>query len=110
MSGVVGSPSQKFGRPSWRSVNGRDTLPDVPEGWEALSDVRQLSGGPPECAEGPPSCPGVVGWPFRMFVSGRETLPNVREASWMSGSGRETLPDVREALSNVRECSEGPLG
>ena len=110
MSGVVGSPFRKFVRPSWRSVNGQDTLPDVSEGWEALLDVRQLSGGPPGCAEGPPSCPGVVGWPFRMSVSGRETLLNVWEASRMSGSGREALPDVQEALSNVRECSKGPLG
>ena len=110
MSGVVGSPSRKFGRPSWRSANGRDTLPDVPEGWEAFLDVRQLSGGPPGCAEGPPSCPGVVGWPFWMSVSGRETLLNVREASRMSSSGWEPLPNVREALSDVRECSNGPLG
>ena len=26
----------------------------------------------------------------------------------MSGSGRETLPEVREAHSEVWECSEGP--
>ena len=36
---------------------------DVPERWESLLDVRQLSGGPPGCAEVPPSCPGVVGGP-----------------------------------------------
>ena len=102
MSGVVGSPSRKFRRPSWRSSNGRDTLPDDSEGWEALLDVRQLSGVSLECAEGPPNCPGVVGWPFRMSVSGWETLLNVWEASRMFGSGRETLLDVRE-------CSEGPL-
>ena len=28
----------------------------------------------------------------------------------MSRSGRETLLDVRQALSDVRECSEGPHG
>ena len=44
-----------------------------------------------------------------MSVSGRETLLNVREASQMFGSGREALPNVQEALSNVRECSEGPF-
>ena len=102
MSGVVGRPSRKFGRPSWRSANGRDTLPDVPEGWEALLDVRQLSGGPPRCAEGPPNCSGVVRWPFRMSVSGQETLLNVWKASQMSSS-------VRKALSDVLESSGGSL-
>ena len=38
------------------------------------------------------------------------SLPDVREALQMSGTGRETLTDVQEALSDVRECSEGPLG
>ena len=136
-SGVVGSPSRKFERPSWRSVNGRDTLPDVPEGWEALLDVRQLSGGPPGCAEGPPNCSGVVGWPFRMSGSGRETLPDVRECSegplhcprvvgrlsQKSGRGWEAHTDVREwtgdpgddrewweALTDFREWSGCPPG
>ena len=58
----------------------RDTLPDVPEGWEALPDVRQLSGGPPGCAGGPPSCLGVVVRPSRMSWSGLDALPDVREA------------------------------
>ena len=66
-------------------------------------------------------CPGVVGRPFGcpglverlslMSGSGQETLlnvwewyeaiPDVRKASWLSGSGREVLPDVRK-------CSEKP--
>ena len=45
---------------------------------DALLDVK-------ECSEGPPRCPGVVG-----------------RTSRMSGSGREALPDVREALPYVR--------
>ena len=72
---------------------------------EALPDVWEWSGGPPEFS-------GVVGWPSRLSGSGRETLLDVREwwealskvqeASWMcgrpsrmSGSGQEALPDVR---------------
>ena len=70
-------------------------------GLEALPDVREWSGGPPEC-------PGVVGRPFRMSRSGREALP-------MSRSDQEALPDGRDALpksesgpdtlSDVRERS-----
>ena len=41
-SGVVGRPSQMSG-------SGRETLPDVPEWWEALLDVREWWGGPPGC-------------------------------------------------------------
>ena len=41
-------------------------------GQEALPDVREWSGDLPGCL-------GVVGWPSRVSVSGRETLPNVRE-------------------------------
>ena len=48
-------------------------------GREAHPDVWELS-------EGPPGCPGVV-----------------RSPSHMSGSGREALPDVRDAFSYVRE-------
>ena len=76
-----------------------ETLPDVPEGWEAIPDVRQLSGGLP-------GCPGVFGRPSRMSErptrmpwSGQETLPDVPE-------GWEDLPEVREALPVVREWSE----
>ena len=50
----------------------RQTLMDVPEGREALPDVQQLSGGPPECPE-------VVRRPSRMSGSSREDLSGVRE-------------------------------
>ena len=55
----------------------RETLPAVWEWWEALLDIRQWSGGPPECAGGPLGCLGVVGWPSRKFESGREALLDV---------------------------------
>ena len=68
-------------------------------GLEILSDVWEWSGGLPRC-------PGMVERPCQMSRSGRETLPDVREAlsdvrvlgkpSRMSGSGQETLSDVRE--------------
>ena len=54
-------------------------------GRQAVTDVREWSGGPPRCA-------GVVGIP-----------------SWMSGSGREAILDVREwseTLPNFQEWSE----
>ena len=37
--GVVGCPSRKFKRSARRSGNSRETLPDVPEGWETLLDI-----------------------------------------------------------------------
>ena len=43
-------------------------------GWEALPDVWEWSGGPP-------GCPGVVGRSFRKSVSGREELSEVRKRS-----------------------------
>ena len=39
---------------------------------DALPNVREWLGCPPEC-------PGVVGMPFRMSGSGRESLSDVRE-------------------------------
>ena len=56
-------------------------------GWETLADVREWSGGPPRC-------PGVVGWPFRMS----------RSFSRMSGSGREALPNVWEWWGGPLRC------
>ena len=56
------------GRPSRISANGQ----------EALSNIREWSGGPT-------GCPGVVGRPSLLSWSGRETLPYV----W------EPLPDDR---------------
>ena len=55
-------------RPFWMSGSGREDLLDVPEWWEALLDVRQLSGA------------------HRM--SGKP--------SWFFGSHWETIPDVPE--------------
>ena len=63
-------------------------------GREALPHDREWSGGPP-------SCSGVVGRPFRLFLSGRRP-------SQMSGIGRVALSDVQEALPDVREWSGGP--
>ena len=92
------------------SGSGQETLPDVPEGWEALPDVRQLSGGLPgclggladvqKCAEDPSGSSGGFGSPSQMSRSGRKSLPNVQEA----------LPEVREALLDVREWLVGPPG
>ena len=50
----------------------QETLPDEPEWWEALPDVREWS-------KGYSKCPQVVGRPSRMSRSGREALPDVRE-------------------------------
>ena len=79
------------------SGSGPDTLPDVRKvllnACKDFPDVREWSGGPPEC-------PGVVGRPSRMSKCGRVALTDVRQWSgWpsqMSGSGREAFPDVRE--------------
>ena len=103
---------------------------------DARPNVREWSGGPPECS-------GVIGRPSRFFGSGREALPDVQEwsggppggasvvakPSRMSGSGRESprvvempsqFPGVvgrplrmsgtgRETLPDVLKWSGGPL-
>ena len=46
------------------------TIPNVPEWWEDLLDVR-------EWLRGHLGCPGRVGRPFRMSGSGREAIPDV---------------------------------
>ena len=123
--GVVGRPSRTFRRPALRFGNGRDTLLDVPIGWEALPDVRKLSVALPD-----------VWRPSWLFRSGWVALPDIREWSgdtakrpgglaevreWsggppscrgvveipfqMSGSGRKALLKVWEALRKVREAS-----
>ena len=101
---------------------------------ETFPDVREWSESPPnvwDCSD------STVGRPSRLFGSGRETLPNVRDAllyyrewsegpfgfpivvgrpSLMSGRGPETLPDDREwsgGPPNVPEwlgVSPGSLG
>ena len=116
------------------SGSGREILPDVPEWWEALLDVRQLSGVPPDVREAlpvlwessgdHPGCPGVVGRPSRMSGSGWEALPDVREwsggppgcpgvvgrPSRMFGSGREALPDVQEWSGYPTVCPGASSG
>ena len=92
----VGVPCQMLGR-------GLETLPNVREWWEVLTDSREWSGGPLGCT-------GVVWRPSRMPESGRVALPDVRE--WLeippgcsevvgrpfqiSGSGQVAFPDARE--------------
>ena len=64
-------------------------------GREALPDVQQSSGGPPEYI-------GVVGRPSRIVGS----------PTWMSGSGRVAHLDDRELSEDhldVREWSEDPV-
>ena len=79
-------------------------------GQEALSDVREWSGGPRRCSGvigRPPGCSGVIGWPSRMSGSVRKALPDSgsgREALTMSGSGRKALPDVREWSGGSLGC------
>ena len=80
---------------------------------EALPDVQEWLGGPPEC-------PGVVVWPSRLFGSGWETLldvwewcealPNVQESLWMCGRPSWMSRSGRESLLNVQECSRGSRG
>ena len=54
------------------SVSGLETLPDVPEGWEAFPNVRQLSGGPRGYS-------GVARRPFQMSGSGLDALMDVQQ-------------------------------
>ena len=78
----------------------REALLDVRSGWEALPDVRELSGDPPGCAGGSPRFLRVVERPSWMTKNGLETIPDVREVH----------PDVREVIPEVREWSGGPPG
>ena len=114
--GVVRKPSQQFG-----------------SGREAIPDVREWSGGPPEIREClpitpgspeaipvarewsrvPPGCPEEVARPSRMFRSGRDAIPDVRELLVDPPGCPETLPEDRrhfrmygsgqEALAALRE-------
>ena len=71
-------------------------------GREALPDVQQLSGGPPdvrealpvvrECLGDPPGCPGV---PTRCLVAPTGCQVLVDWLSRMSETGWEGIPDVR---------------
>ena len=80
------------------SGSGRETLPVVPEWWEALLDVREWLGGPPEY-------PGVVRRPPRMSLCGWEALPDVRVWS----GGPPGCPRVVERTSRMARSGGRPL-
>ena len=88
------------------SGSGLDAHPD---GWAALPDVQERSRGPPEClgVVGRPS--QMVGSPYLMSVSGRESLQDFQEWSegphgflGVVGSPSRKSGSVREALLDVR--------
>ena len=103
-------------------------------GREALSEVREWSGGPlggPGVVGRLSRMLGVVGRPYRMSESGREALSDVQEAlpdfqGWLkcppgclrvfdrpsrtSGSCREALPDVREWSEDLPDVLEALPG
>ena len=79
------------------SESGRKTLPDVPVGWEAFPDVRQVS-------RGPHGCLGVVERPSRMTGSGRVAVPDFPEWS-VDPPG---CPAEVGGLPDVRQLSGGP--
>ena len=60
--GVVGMPSQRYGKPSRITRNGHETI----------TEDQERTGGLPEG-------PGLVGRPSRRYRSGREALPEVLE-------------------------------
>ena len=98
--------------------SGRETLPDVPEGWKSLPDVQKLSEGPLGRAGGPIGCPGVVRRPSRLSRCGempssmslrpRGCTGVFGRPSRMSGSGREALSDVWEWLGGPPGSLGGP--
>ena len=97
---MVEKPSERFRRPSGISGSGRETL----------TEVRELTIGPPKCPGGlsdildwsgcPPGGPGVVGRPSQRSGNGWEALPGgpgvVGRPSRIFRSGRETRTKVRE--------------
>ena len=89
---------------SWESLE---------EVWEALPDVRELSGDPPGCSgvvRGPHECLGVVGRPSKKFERhSRMSLRGGRQFR-MSGSCREALADVQECSKGSPKSLEGPSG
>ena len=78
-------------RPFRMSASGWEALPNDRECSGGLTGGREWSGGPPLCPRevggphwwsgGLPKCLGVAGWPSRMFKSGWEALPDIREWS-----------------------------
>ena len=85
--------SRSGGRPSRMSGNGRETLPNIQEWWEAHPDIQELSGNPLECPGGSLKCLGVFKSPSRM--SGRVFRP---------------LSDMHESLTNTPGNPRGPPG
>ena len=65
------------------SGNSRETLPDVREWWQALTDIQEWSVGPPGCPIVVGRISRMSGRPSRMFSRGRLALPNVRD--WSGG-------------------------
>ena len=86
------------------SGSDRETLPEVRD---PIPDVQKWTGDPL-------GCPGVLGRPSWMCVSGgrpsrmtgsvREALPDILEPYRMYGSDREVLPDVREWSRGYPDC------
>ena len=90
--GMVGKPSWMFGsgrEASRMSGTGREALPNVQKWWEALPDVRELSGVPFGSLGGHPGVLRKIGTPSWMSLRGGKPLR-------LSGSCRVALPDVRE--------------
>ena len=79
------------------SGSGWKTLPAVREWWEALPDVRELSGVSPGSLGGQLGGLGMVGTPSRMSLRGGRPL-------WMSGSCRVALPDTHEWSGGLPIC------
>ena len=86
---------------------------------EALPNVQECSGGPPECPRvvgssfpnvqecsgGPLGLPRGVGWPSRLSWSGQEALPDVRECS----GGHPGCPGVLGRPSRLSLRGERPF-
>ena len=114
---VVGIPSRKSGSPYRMSGSGREALPDV---WEESGDPPECLVGLPGCSEvlgGPSKYPEVVGRPSRMSASGRKALSDGREWSRCSlgcpgavGMPYRMSGIVWEAVLDVWQLKGGPPG
>ena len=71
---MVGRHSRKSGSGQEAFLRSEWPIPTSRNGCEALPEVREWSGSPPEG----PGDPGVVGSLTQWSMSGRETLPEVR--------------------------------